>query len=260
MPIPYELGPVSPNAVELAGALRDADMLIRGGELREAQKALSDWMGNVTPNEVPEESLLIADSLVSLAKYAVAHEDSDGADKAISHAIRVLLTPKPEEIEPFTVNARTLLAFLNLELRKHGVPDNIVFVGPIQRAEEDGDEPNWTINLKNSLQGIRSDDATTFDIAATAIQWARSIFQLGPLHDKSEPAKRLPPSSEVLIKDATLTGGQPLAVIADLEAVPAEIVIELLSALDELHRAHGGGGLRILRAHTGSEVLERTAV
>jgi hypothetical protein len=52
----------------------------------------------------------------------------------------------------------------------------------------------------------------------------------------------------------------PIAVVADLDAVPPELIAELIAALDELHRAHGGGGLRILRAQTGSEVREGATV
>jgi hypothetical protein len=52
----------------------------------------------------------------------------------------------------------------------------------------------------------------------------------------------------------------PLAVVADLNAFPPELLAELLAALDELHRAHGGGGLRILRAQTGAELTAGAGV
>jgi RNA polymerase sigma factor (sigma-70 family) len=52
--------------------------------------------------------------------------------------------------------------------------------------------------------------------------------------------------------------GEPslVSVVADLDVVTPELVTELMAALDQLHRAHGGGGLRILGAYTGSAVTE----
>lgn len=47
----------------------------------------------------------------------------------------------------------------------------------------------------------------------------------------------------------------PLAFLADLDQVPPEIVAELLAAMDELHRANGGGGLKVSSSCTGSEAL-----
>jgi hypothetical protein len=41
-------------------------------------------------------------------------------------------------------------------------------------------------------------------------------------------------------------------VVADLDVVASEVIVELIAALDEIHRAHGGGGLEIRSAHTGS--------
>lgn len=46
--------------------------------------------------------------------------------------------------------------------------------------------------------------------------------------------------------------GDDLLLIADLDALPPLVLTELLAALDELHRAYGGGGLIISTAHTGS--------
>jgi hypothetical protein len=51
-----------------------------------------------------------------------------------------------------------------------------------------------------------------------------------------------------------------ITVVADISAASATAVAELLAALDELHRAHGGGGLRILRSHTQSEVTAGATV
>jgi len=42
-------------------------------------------------------------------------------------------------------------------------------------------------------------------------------------------------------------------VVADLDEVPADIVAEFMGALDELHRAAGGGGLEIRSSFTGSD-------
>lgn len=39
--------------------------------------------------------------------------------------------------------------------------------------------------------------------------------------------------------------GKSLVVVADLDTLPASMVAEFLAALDDLHRAWGGGGLRI---------------
>jgi tetratricopeptide (TPR) repeat protein len=47
----------------------------------------------------------------------------------------------------------------------------------------------------------------------------------------------------------------PLAFLVDLDQVPPEIVAELLAAMDELHRANGGGGLKVGNSCTGSEAL-----
>jgi hypothetical protein len=46
-----------------------------------------------------------------------------------------------------------------------------------------------------------------------------------------------------------------LVLIADLDAVPAAAITEFIAALDELHRAHGGGGLKIRSARTGLEAF-----
>lgn len=51
-----------------------------------------------------------------------------------------------------------------------------------------------------------------------------------------------------------------LLVIADLNAVPASALAELMGALDELHRAHGGGGLRISATHRGTLRIAGVAV
>jgi DNA-binding SARP family transcriptional activator len=48
---------------------------------------------------------------------------------------------------------------------------------------------------------------------------------------------------------------EDLSVVADLDAVPPQLLAELLGALDEAHRALGGGGYVIRRAFTGSEAV-----
>jgi hypothetical protein len=47
----------------------------------------------------------------------------------------------------------------------------------------------------------------------------------------------------------------PLAFLVDLDQVPPEIVAELLAAMDDLHRANGGGGLKVGNSCAGSEAL-----
>jgi hypothetical protein len=59
-----------------------------------------------------------------------------------------------------------------------------------------------------------------------------------------EALERIPPTT------GSYSG--ELHLLADLDAVPASVVAELMGALDELHRAHGGGGLEIRMTHTGS--------
>jgi RNA polymerase sigma factor (sigma-70 family) len=51
-----------------------------------------------------------------------------------------------------------------------------------------------------------------------------------------------------------------VTVAADLTRVPPDVVTEFMAALDELHRAHGGGGLRILGAFSGSALAEAVPV
>lgn len=46
-----------------------------------------------------------------------------------------------------------------------------------------------------------------------------------------------------------------LLLIADLDAVPAGVVAELMGALDHVHRAYGGGGLEIRTVNTGSTAI-----
>lgn len=43
-----------------------------------------------------------------------------------------------------------------------------------------------------------------------------------------------------------------LVVLADLEVLPVDLIVELLAAFDMLHRALGGGGLEIEAQHVGS--------
>jgi len=63
-------------------------------------------------------------------------------------------------------------------------------------------------------------------------------------------------------KTQELPSAEPsrVSVIADLNTLPLEVVAELMASLDDLHRAYGGGGLRILRANSGSAVPEGVSV
>lgn len=56
--------------------------------------------------------------------------------------------------------------------------------------------------------------------------------------------------SEARVWRRDLEESGSLALLGDLVLLPAEVITELMAALDALHRAHGGGGLRILHAHT----------
>jgi len=48
--------------------------------------------------------------------------------------------------------------------------------------------------------------------------------------------------------------------VADLDVVPPEMVTELMASLDALHRAWGGGGLRIASTHTGTAAVAEVGV
>jgi acyl carrier protein len=50
-----------------------------------------------------------------------------------------------------------------------------------------------------------------------------------------------------------------LYVIADLDLVPTKLVAELMSDLNDLHRALGGGGLYVRSIETGSEAVAKEA-
>lgn len=98
--------------------------------------------------------------------------------------------------------------------------------------------------------------AAAFEQARAALaleQWPAMEFPKMVVRSDVDPAEL------VLIGDSAgeLFGGanqseEDLLVIADLDAAPVEVTIELMGALDELHRALGGGGLVIRTAHAGS--------
>jgi ATP-dependent Clp protease ATP-binding subunit ClpC len=51
-----------------------------------------------------------------------------------------------------------------------------------------------------------------------------------------------------------------LTVLADLDALPPTVIVELLAGLDALHRAWGGSGLRIESEQLGSATRRRVSV
>jgi hypothetical protein len=51
----------------------------------------------------------------------------------------------------------------------------------------------------------------------------------------------------------SIPASAPIVIVADLDEVPADLVAEFMGALDELHRAAGGGGLEIRSSFTGSD-------
>jgi hypothetical protein len=72
-------------------------------------------------------------------------------------------------------------------------------------------------------------------------------------YPRTDPALLQPFIKEVLWVHNSRWREQPdLHLIADLDAVPPDVVVELMAALDEMHRALGGGGLAIRDASTGS--------
>jgi len=105
---------------------------------------------------------------------------------------------------------------------------------------------------------LKSDVKKPFRIAALThidftngadqdLAWRQLLTALGVLSDP-EPSKE--PRH-----DQWFQSRSDLHVVADLDVVSPEVLVELIAALDEIHRAHGGGGLEIRSAHTGSAAI-----
>lgn len=57
------------------------------------------------------------------------------------------------------------------------------------------------------------------------------------------------------LEPAPMQFEESLFILADLDSISPSLVVELMGALDEMHRAHGGGGLRVLTSHASSDVF-----
>jgi Flp pilus assembly protein TadD len=95
------------------------------------------------------------------------------------------------------------------------------------------------------------DRPPTAPSAERHVAHARAI--LAELTGESEANKE--PTDSSPQDTSWLAESTPLAFLVDLDQVPPEIVAELLAAMDELHRANGGGGLKVGNSCTGSEAL-----
>lgn len=96
------------------------------------------------------------------------------------------------------------------------------------------------IHMLQAILESRQNDAGEFlrslGLSIKRVQQTR-IFDTHPL-DPNRP-KFLDPS---IVRESPK---ERLAVVADLDEVPAEILAEFMGALDALHRAWGGAGLRV---------------
>jgi ATP-dependent Clp protease ATP-binding subunit ClpA len=64
----------------------------------------------------------------------------------------------------------------------------------------------------------------------------------------------------VVIEEPTAPRGDALAVIADLDSIPPSLVVEFMAALDAVHRARGGAGLKIDAEQVGATSSSAAAV